>query len=144
MSDRNLKQRIVIKFLVKLGKNGAETLEMLRKVYSDKNHESVTCVRMAQKVQRGTGRCPRRRDDERTSTTDDNAEEIREIVLQDRRMSIRLIAEQLKIDKETVRIILQRLGMRKVCERMVPCVLTDDQKQKRVEVCNVNLEKKKF
>jgi hypothetical protein len=48
-----------------------------------------------------------------TSTTDDNAEKIREIVRQDRRMSIRLIAEQLKIDKETVRIIFTAVGYEK-------------------------------
>jgi hypothetical protein len=39
-------------------------------------------------------------------------------------------------------ILTERFGMRKVRARMVPCILTDDQKQKRVEACNANLEKK--
>lgn len=144
MGERNLEQRIVIKFLVKLGKNGAETLEMLRKVYGGETMSEARVYEWHKRFREGREDV---HDDKKTgrpltSTTEENVEKIRVIVRQDRRMSIRLIAEQLNIDKETVRTILtERLGMRKVCSRMVPRILTDDQKQKRVEICSAVLEK---
>jgi len=47
--------------------------------------------------------------------------------------AVRSIAEQVNIDRETVRKILtEDLDMRKVCAKMVPNELTDEQKQRRV------------
>ena len=46
-----------------------------------------------------------------------------------RRLTVRSIAEQLNIDRETVRKILtEDLDMRKVCAKMVPKELTEEQK----------------
>jgi len=54
-------------------------------------------------------------------------------VLEDRRLTVRSIAEQVNIDRETVRKILSEdLDMRKVCAKMVPKELTEEQKQRRV------------
>jgi hypothetical protein len=48
-------------------------------------------------------------------------------------VGIRSIAEQVKIDRETVRKILTEvLDMRKVCAKMVPNELTEEQRNKRV------------
>jgi hypothetical protein len=50
-------------------------------------------------------------------------------VCSDRRLGVRLIAE-LNINRETVRQILtEDLGMKKISAKMVPRILTDDQKQ---------------
>jgi hypothetical protein len=44
---------------------------------------------------------------------------------------VRGIADKVQIDRETVRKILSKdLCMRKVCAKMVPKQLTDEQKQK--------------
>jgi len=44
-----------------------------------------------------------------------------------------LSAERLKIDRETVRkIFTEDLDMRKVCAKMIPKELTEEQKQRRV------------
>ena len=48
----------------------------------------------------------------------------------------------MNIDRETVRKILtEDLEMRKVCAKMVPKELTVEQKQKRVSICQVLLER---
>jgi len=48
-------------------------------------------------------------------------------------LTVRSIAEQVNIDRETVRKILtEDLDMRKVCAKMVPKELTEEQMQRRV------------
>ena len=47
-----------------------------------------------------------------------------------------MIADELSMNNERVwRIITEDLGMRKVCEKMVPRLLNDGQKENRVQVC---------
>ena len=60
-----------------------------------------------------------------TSRTEENIAKIRQIVRENRRLTVRSIAEQVNIDRETVRKILNEdLGMRKVCAKMVLKELT--------------------
>jgi len=52
---------------------------------------------------------------------------------ENRRLTVRSIAEKVNIDRETVKKILtEDLDMRKVCAKMVPRELTEEQKQRRV------------
>ena len=68
-----------------------------------------------------------------TSRTEENIAKIRQIMRKNRRLTVRGIAEQVNIDRETVRKILtEDLDMRKVCAKMVPKELTEKQKQSRV------------
>ena len=54
----------------------------------------------------------------------------------------RSIAEQVNIDTETVRKILtEDLDMRKVCAKMLPKELTEEQKQRRFTICQDLLER---
>jgi len=54
-------------------------------------------------------------------------------VRENRRLTVRSIAEQVNIDRETVRKILtEDLDMRKVRAKMAPKELTEEQKQRRV------------
>jgi len=49
------------------------------------------------------------------------------------------------IDRETVRKILtEGLDMRKVCAKMVPKELTEEQKQRRVTICQDLLERQDY
>jgi len=60
-----------------------------------------------------------------TNRTKENIAKIRQIVFEYRRLTVRSIAEQVNIDRETVRKILtEDLEMRKVCAKMVPKKLT--------------------
>jgi len=49
---------------------------------------------------------------------------------------IRAVAELINIDKETVRQILHNnFNMKKVCSKMVPRLLTPEQKEIRINIC---------
>jgi len=68
-----------------------------------------------------------------TSRTEENIAKVRQIVRENRPLTVRSIAEQVNIDRETVTKILPGdLDMRKVCAKMVPKELTEEQKQRRV------------
>jgi len=63
-------------------------------------------------------------------------------VCENRWLTVRSIAEQVNIDRETVRKILtEDLDMRKVCAKTVPKELTEEQKQRRVTICQDILER---
>ena len=48
----------------------------------------------------------------------------------DRKLGVRVIAEEFNMNRETVRqIVKEDLGMRKFSGKMVPRILTDDQKK---------------
>lgn len=70
-----------------------------------------------------------------TSTTDDNVEKVREIVLENRHTSVRELARDLNMSRETARLILvENLGMRRVAARLVPIQLNFLQKQYRMQI----------
>jgi len=57
-------------------------------------------------------------------------------VRENRQLNVRSIAEQVNIDRETVREnVTEDLDTRKVCAKMVPKELTEEQKQRRVTIC---------
>ena len=80
-------------------------------------------------------------DDERSrrptiSKTTNNNREIKKIVREDRWLSIRLLAQRMSIDKETMwQVLHENLHMTKVCAQVVSKLLTSDQKEKRQEIC---------
>jgi len=68
-----------------------------------------------------------------TSRTEENVTKVRQIVHENRRLTVRNIAEKVNIDRETVRKMLpEDLDVRKMCAKMVPKELTEEQKQRRV------------
>jgi len=74
--------------------------------------------------------------------TEENIAKIRQIVRENRRLTVRSIAEQVNVNRVTVRKILtEDIDMRKVCAEMVPKELTEEQKQRRVTICQDLLER---
>jgi len=69
-----------------------------------------------------------------TSRTPDMIERVRQMLAQDRRVTLRLMAEELGISKGMVHnIVREDLCKRKICSQFVPHKLTDEQKAKRME-----------
>lgn len=74
------------------------------------------------------------------AVTMENIEKVEEIVRKDRRVKISEVAEILKISYKSVwNILHEHLGMKKLCARWVPRFLTEEQKQRRVDVSEANL-----
>ena len=69
------------------------------------------------------------------SKTDDNVANVREVVLSNLRLTVRVVAEEVSISKTGCHEILpENLGMHHIEVKFVPRLLTDDQKQNRVDV----------
>ncbi|KAJ8942413.1 hypothetical protein NQ318_014460 [Aromia moschata] len=67
-----------------------------------------------------------------TSKTDENIEIIGKLIRGDRRLSNRGLAEITGTDKERIRQILhESFNMRKVCAKMLPKLVTHEQKESR-------------
>ena len=71
-----------------------------------------------------------------SSTTDQNVEVVRAVMTKDRRMSVRMIADETGLDKNAVhRILTDHLHMQKICAKLVPKNLSVEQKANRLEIC---------
>ena len=108
---------------------------MLVQLYGDNDMKKTAVYKWVKRFSEGRESVT---DEERsgrpeTSRPEENIATIRQIVRENRRLTVRSVAEQVNIDKETVRKILtEDLDMRKVCAKMVPKELTKEQKQRRV------------
>lgn len=124
--------RSVIRFLFLEGKSRSEIKERLDAVYGDSSPSMATVKNWFNEFQRGRTSVF---DDPRpgapkTATTDDNVTKVHDLVLADRRLKVREIAETVGISKDRVGHIMHEiLGMRKLSARWVPRLLTADNKR---------------
>ena len=76
----------------------------------------------------------------RTSTTDENAEKVKEMVINDRRITFREFADDFGISIGSCHEIFSNvLGMKRVAAKFVPKLLNFKQKQRRMEVAQESL-----
>ncbi|UYV81463.1 hypothetical protein LAZ67_20001259 [Cordylochernes scorpioides] len=76
-----------------------------------------------------------------TARTDENVDRVLEVLRTDRRLSIQKIADTLHMSTFVVHgIVTEDLQMPKVCTKLVPKVLTQDQKELRVLRCQELLD----
>ncbi|KAM6172860.1 protein GVQW3 isoform 2-T2 [Erethizon dorsatum] len=131
MSDRYLEQRISIKFCIKLNKSASETHHLLKEAYGDEVMSRARVFDWHRRFKEGREDV---RDDARsgrpvTHRTDENIQKVKNLVCSNRQLTVRMMAEELNLDKETVRLILkENLNMRKVSAKVVSGILMDDSK----------------
>ena len=135
--EQNLEQRYAIKFCVKLNKTATETFALIQEAYGSK---AMSRGRVFEWHHRFRGGQESVSDENRsgrpsTTSTDDNKARVDGIVMQDRRVTVREIADQTQIPKSSVQGIIDDLGYHKVCARWVPRLLTEEQRHTRVMIC---------
>ena len=93
---------------------------------------------MAQEVQRGKrggGRWSQEWEAIHKQNRWKNVERVRQKVRSDCCLTVRMIADEVGVSSERVwRIIMEDLRMRKICAKMVPRLLNEGQKERRVQV----------
>jgi hypothetical protein len=130
MSDKNLEQWINIKFCVKIGKSASETLALLLVVYGEYAMKKSSVLHRWFKEGREDVQDYPRGGQPKTQRTDANVDSVQTLVSSDQRLGVRVIAEELNMNRETVRqIVNEDLGMRKFSAKMVPLILTHDKKR---------------
>ncbi|XP_011880667.1 PREDICTED: putative uncharacterized protein FLJ37770 [Vollenhovia emeryi] len=141
--DRSVDQRYAIKFCVKLGKSATETFQLIQQAFRSDCLSKSQVLRWHKSFKEGREEVAEEPRSGRSSTSriDENVIRVRDCVNSDRRLSLHLIAETLNMTKTTVyRIVTEDLNMKKVCAKLVPKVLTDEQKDVRVLRCQELLE----
>jgi len=104
MPNFKIKQRVNLKFLVKLKKSPTECFKLLTEVYGEVTMSRTRVFEWHKRFSKGREEVD---DDEHpgrpsTSKTDENIEKVNEIVRNGRQLSIRMITNMVNIDKETV------------------------------------------
>ena len=143
MLSVNVEQSVNIKFLTKLGKSATETYNLLTEVYGDQCLSRTLVFEWFKKFKEGREYVG---DDPKSgrpsnAKTQENVEKDARIVRGDSRLSIRAISELTNINQESVRQFLHEdVGMKKVCAKVVPKILTPEQQEHRVNCCADTLE----
>ena len=133
----SVEQQINLKFLVRFGKTPIEALKLLQEVYGNDRMSKTRLFEWHRRFREGREEVE---DDHRSgrpsiSRTDESVERVRQKARSDRRLTVRMIADELGIYSERVwRIIAEDLGMRKICAKTVPRLLNEGQKERRVQV----------
>ena len=142
--ERTIEQRYAIKFCVKLDKTPSETLEMLRRAYGEATLSSAQVFRWRKAFKEGRENVE---DDHRsgrpsTSTTDESVSKVRSALAMDRRLTVRMIADEVGMSKDTVhRILTEVLEMRKICAKIVPKNLSAEPKENRLFISQEMLDR---
>ena len=139
-----LEQRFNIKFCFKLGIPCTKTFEMLQKVYQDHCMSRSQCFEWFKRFKNGQESVEDEAHGIRPSTATDicHVEEVREKVLENGRLTVRELAEQCNISEGSVHTILtEYLDMRRVSAKLVPRLLSVEQKSNRVSISLECLER---
>jgi len=104
MSDKNLEQLINIKFCVKTGTNVSKTLALLIVAYGEYTTKKSSVFEWHRQFKEGQEDV---QDDPRsgqpkTQRTDANVDTVRKLVRSNRRLGVRVTAEELNRNRETV------------------------------------------
>lgn len=144
MENQHFEHRSVIKFLTAEGLSVKEIHLRMANVYGDDSPAYSTVAKWQAEFRRGRESIA---DDERPGrpvqvVTDEVCSAVETLVMNDRRMKTREIAQSLGISKGSVQTILhEKLGLSKVCARWVPHFLTPIHRADRVDISRENLDR---
>jgi len=142
--DKNIEQRICLKFCVANGISCAESLKMLQKTYGESTLSKTRAYEWynAFKSGRDVAEDLPRSDRPSTSSTEVNINKVKEMVTENRHLSLREIAAELSVSHKSIRTIVQDcLGMKRVATRLGPKDLNFLQKLNRAKVAEDILER---
>ena len=135
----NIEHRTVIKFVTRKELNAIEISKQLENVYKDSAslyHTVAKWVAAFKNPERAFEDAPQM-DHPSATTANENIEAVGRMAMRDRQISIRRLAEELHIIHE---IMNNHMGMKKVCTRWVPKLLTLIQDANRVDCCQELLQ----
>ena len=135
MTER-LKQRYCIKFCQKLGDTEVETIRKIQQAFRD-NAMSITRIEWYNRFKDGSTSVDSepRHGRPLTSRNDNVINQVRTLVMQDHRITVWELADEVGVSIGSKHTILTvNLGLRRVSAKFVPKLLTMEQKQLRLEI----------
>ena len=101
---------------MKLNKYATETFASLTQAYGDANLSRTTVFKWHKAFKGGRENEDHRSGRPISSTNDQNVEVVRAVMAKDRRLSVRMTAEEMGLNKNAVhRILTEHFHMRKIC-----------------------------
>lgn len=135
-------KRAIIKFHVLLGRSPHEIHAVMQEALGDASPSYETIRRWVLSIREGKEDL----DDEPRSGrpasahSDDLVTKLEAAVREDRRITVRQLSDALGVSTGSVHSMLtEKIGMRKVCAKWVPHILTEDQRGCRVSICSSHL-----
>jgi hypothetical protein len=135
--DGKIEQRVCIKFCLKLGKSATETLEMLREAFGEHSLSRTSVFEWHSRFKAGRASVE---DDERSRRPSirkmiEYVEKILELIHDDRRLTTHELTDTVGISYGVFQeILIENLDMRRIAAKFVPRLLTNDQKQRGVNL----------
>lgn len=126
------------------GLSQQECFESLKKCFGDRAPTLQTVYNWYNEFKRGRKslKDEPREGRPKTAVTPENIDAVRELIMQDRHVTYLEIEATLGISATSIHKILhEHLGVRKLCARWIPHLLTDDQKKARVDWCREMIKK---
>lgn len=141
MAFHSVEFRSVIKFFVLRKRSNQEIIFELQEVYGDNCPCKATIYNWIREFRNGRESVF---DSEREGRPKEISVEkndlLENIVKNERRITTRELAERLKVSKGTLSSMLLELGIRKLCSRFVPKLLTAEMRQARLDCVEQNLD----
>lgn len=126
LARNNIKATQIHDYLVNAFNENVKSLRRVQELVKDFNEGN----RLTVKRKEGSGRPV-------TKSTDENIQNVREIIENDPSASVQYIATTLDIPNTTVlRILRKSLLLKSLCARWIPYSLTDNHKRQRVQIGN--------
>ena len=144
MDGKISEQRVYCKIRAQLGFPPTEIHADLQKVYQNGALKYATVCKWVHRFNDGRESIENDRRVGRPVSvlTEKNVATVKKLIEEDARYTVQEIEELSGIHSSSVlKILHERLGLRKICARWVPHLLTDEQKQSRVRLASQVIEK---
>ncbi|GFT52137.1 HTH_48 domain-containing protein [Nephila pilipes] len=133
MTER-IEKRYCIKFCQKLRDSQSQTIRKIQQVFGEDAMGITQIKEWFNRFKDGrtsTERCDR----PQTARSAANIERVRNLVMADRRLTVREIEEEVGVNKDSAHVILREdLNMNRVAAKFVPKLLSPEQKDLRFDV----------
>jgi histone-lysine N-methyltransferase SETMAR len=137
----NVEYRSVIKFLVLKDTESKSIIQQLQDVYKNQCPSRSTIYNWIGEFKRGRQSVfDEEREGRPCEISDEKRELCQKIVLSERRISIRELAQRLHISTFSTHAILKEFGIRKLCSRFVPKFISGEMAANRLACCESNLK----
>ena len=137
--------RVIIKFLTALQTPAVDIHAQILVVMGEASSPSIQTVRKwVREFSDGRTDCSdlQRAGRPASASTEEKSDEVQALIQQDRRITVDQVATELDISHGTAwHILTEKLGMKKLCSRWIPHVLTEEQKIKRMLACAQHLQR---
>ncbi len=140
--EEQCEQRTVLKFLVKSSAMPMESWNKLHTVFRDRTMTPKTVRCWSHHFQAGDENVKDlpRSGRPRSACTGLNIQKVQDAIAADRRSSIQEVYQLTELKPTSVHMILKKdLRLSKLAPKFVPWILTQEQKQFRMQLCKINL-----